>query len=155
MYQRILVAIDGSQTSRRAFAAALELAKSYHSVLQAYYAIEDPGLYYDVPSYDPSILRAQLAEAGATLAQDFTKQIHDAGVDGAVVVGEPSALDDIATRVLRAAAEFQADLLVMGTHGRRGVKRLVLGSVAERCLRQSALPVLLIPSAAVPAGAAE
>jgi nucleotide-binding universal stress UspA family protein len=50
--------------------------------------------------------------------------------------------------VLKAAAEFNADLLVMGTHGRRGFQRLILGSVAERCVRPASLPVLLIPSAA-------
>jgi nucleotide-binding universal stress UspA family protein len=50
--------------------------------------------------------------------------------------------------VLKAAAGFNADLLVMGTHGRRGFQRLLLGSVAERCVRQASLPVLLIPSAA-------
>jgi nucleotide-binding universal stress UspA family protein len=50
--------------------------------------------------------------------------------------------------VLKAAAAFSADLLVMGTHGRKGFQRLILGSVAERCLRQATLPVLLIPSAA-------
>jgi nucleotide-binding universal stress UspA family protein len=49
--------------------------------------------------------------------------------------------------VLAAAAAFNADLLVMGTHGRKGFQRLLLGSVAERCLRQATLPVLLIPSA--------
>jgi nucleotide-binding universal stress UspA family protein len=50
--------------------------------------------------------------------------------------------------VLDAARAFNADLLVMGTHGRKGFQRLILGSVAERCLRQATLPVLLIPAAA-------
>ncbi len=72
----------------------------------------------------------------------------DQGVKGELVVGEASSIDDVSAVVLKAAAAFNADLLVMGTHGRRGVQRLILGSVAERCVRQASLPVLLIPSAA-------
>jgi nucleotide-binding universal stress UspA family protein len=70
------------------------------------------------------------------------------GVEGSVAIGEASSVDDVADLVLKAAAAFSADLLVMGTHGRKGFQRLILGSVAERCLRQATLPVLLIPSAA-------
>jgi Universal stress protein UspA and related nucleotide-binding proteins len=70
------------------------------------------------------------------------------GVKGELIVGEASSLDDVSVVVLKAAADFNADLLVMGTHGRRGFQRLILGSVAERCVRQASLPVLLIPSAA-------
>jgi nucleotide-binding universal stress UspA family protein len=68
-------------------------------------------------------------------------------VKGELVVGEASTIDDVSVVVLKAAADFNADLLVMGTHGRRGFQRLILGSVAERCVRQATLPVLLIPSA--------
>ena len=59
-----------------------------------------------------------------------------------------ATLDDVPTLVLNAAKAEGSDLIVMGTHGRRGFQRLILGSVAERCVRQSTLPVLLIPSAA-------
>jgi nucleotide-binding universal stress UspA family protein len=69
-------------------------------------------------------------------------------VKGDPAVSEASSLGDVSDIVLKAAAEFNADLLVMGTHGRRGVQRLILGSVAEGCVRQSTIPVLLIPSAA-------
>ncbi len=52
------------------------------------------------------------------------------------------------TLIIAAAQTFNADLLVMGTHGRKGFQRLIVGSIAEQCLRQATLPVLLIPSAA-------
>lgn len=68
------------------------------------------------------------------------------GVQGAVAIAEGSSVDDVAEMVLAAATAFNADLLVMGTHGRKGFQRLLLGSVAERCLRQATLPVLLIPA---------
>ncbi|MGV2288037.1 universal stress protein [Trinickia sp. YCB016] len=150
MYKRIFVAIDDSKPSRRAFDTALDLAKSNRATLRAFHALKDSAIGYQVPSYDPSVLREKLTEEGAVLAQEFSQAIREAGVDGEVVTGPASTIEDVAVRVLQAATAFDADVLVMGTHGRRGVHRLIMGSVAERCLRQSALPVLLIPSAAPP-----
>lgn len=148
MYKRILVAVDGSHTSRRAFDAALNLAVSEGAELQPFYVVENTPMYFEAPGYDPSILRGQLIEQGKQLGTELSQAMRAKGVAGNVAVGEASSLDDVSTAVLKAAAAFNADLLVMGTHGRRGVQRLFLGSVAERCVRQAALPVLLIPSAA-------
>ncbi|SDI69219.1 universal stress protein [Paraburkholderia phenazinium] len=148
MYKRILVAVDGSNTSRRAFESALNLASSMGAVLQPFYVVENTPLYFEAPGYDPSILRNRLVEQGKELGAELTQAMRASGVAGEAAAGEASSLDDVATVVLKAAAAFNADLLVMGTHGRRGVQRLFLGSVAERCVRQAALPVLLIPSAA-------
>jgi nucleotide-binding universal stress UspA family protein len=148
MYKRILVAVDGSNTSRRAFEAALNLASSEGADLRPFYVVDNTPMYFEAPGYDPSILRNRLIDQGKELGTELTEAMRAKGVAGGVAVGEASSLDDIATVVLKAAAAFNADLLVMGTHGRRGVQRLFLGSVAERCVRQAALPVLLIPSAA-------
>ncbi|WP_186267206.1 universal stress protein [Burkholderia gladioli] len=157
MYQRIFVAVDGSETSRHAFDSALALARSERVTLRAFYAVENATLYYNVPGYDPSVLRAQLIEQGGDLTREFAQRMQDTGVKGDVLTGEATTLADVSSLILEAAKEYQADLLVLGTHGRRGFKRLVLGSIAEQCLRQASLPVLLIPSAAShpPAAAAE
>lgn len=148
MYTRIVVAVDGSQTSRRAFEAALDLAKSNHAVLQPFYVVENTPMYFEAPGYDPSVLRNRLIEQGKELGAEFAKTMLENGVQGELAIGEASSLDDVSAVVLNAAADFKADLLVMGTHGRRGFQRLILGSVAERCVRQATLPVLLIPAAA-------
>ncbi|MGF6818129.1 nucleotide-binding universal stress UspA family protein [Paraburkholderia atlantica] len=148
MYKRILVAVDGSNTSRRAFEAALDLAKSNGAVLRPLYVVENTPMYFEAPGYDPSILRNRLIEEGQELRAEFSKVMAEQGVKGDPGVSEASSLGDVAEIVLHAAAEFNADLLVMGTHGRRGFQRLILGSVAERCVRQATLPVLLVPSAA-------
>ena len=148
MYKRILVAVDGSNTSRRAFDAALDLAKSNGAVLRPFYVVESTPMYFDSPGYDPSILRNSLIEEGTELRAEFDRAMAEQGVKGDAAVSEASSLADVSQMVLQAAAEFDADLLVMGTHGRRGFQRLILGSVAERCVRQASLPVLLIPSAA-------
>ncbi|MFM0413045.1 universal stress protein [Paraburkholderia aromaticivorans] len=155
MYTRILVAVDGSNTSRRAFEAALALAKSNGAILRPFYVVENTPLYFEAPGYDPSVLRNRLVEEGKELGVEFAKIMIEHGVKGELVVGEASSLDDVATVVLKAAAHFKADLLVMGTHGRRGFQRLILGSVAERCVRQASLPVLLVPSAAGKTGDAD
>jgi len=155
MFKRIVVAIDGSRTSHRAFESALELAAAHGAVLQPYYVVENAPVYYDVPGYDPSVLRDELAAQGAKLGDKALAAMKQRGVEGAVAIAEASSVDDVADLVLKAAAAFSADLLVMGTHGRKGFQRLILGSVAERCLRQATLPVLLIPSAAGSDGAAD
>ena len=148
MYKRILVAVDGSNTSRHAFEAALDLAKSNEAVLRPFYVVENTPMYFDSPGYDPSVLRNSLIEEGTELRAEFDRTMAEQGVKGDSAVSEASSLADVSQMVLQAAAEFDADLLVMGTHGRRGFQRLILGSVAERCVRQASLPVLLIPSAA-------
>ena len=146
MFKRILVAIDGSRTSERAFAAALDLAVTHQAIMQPYYVVEAGPMYLDVPGYDPTTLQASLTEQGAALAAEATGQMKARGVSGEVVTVEATASDDVATLIIKAADAFKADLLIMGTHGRKGFQRLILGSVAERCLRQATLPVLLIPS---------
>lgn len=148
MFKRILVAIDGSRTSQRAFEAALDLAVTHQAVMQPYYVVETGPLYMDVPGYDPSSLQRSLMEQGAALAREAADAMKARGIAGEVVTVEATASDDVATLVIKAAGDFNADLLIMGTHGRKGFQRLILGSVAERCLRQATLPVLLIPSAA-------
>ena len=149
MYQRIFVAVDGSATSRQAFNAALMLAQVMHSTLQPYYAIENPVIYFDVPGYDPSLLQTQLIAQGNALAEEFNAAMREKGVAGEVLMSEDTPVgSDVPSLLLNAAKAFNADLIVMGTHGRRGMQRLILGSVAERCVRQSTLPVLLIPTAA-------
>ncbi|MFB9128236.1 universal stress protein [Paraburkholderia dipogonis] len=155
MYTRILVAVDGSNTSRRAFEAALALAKASGAVLQPLYVVENTPMYFEAPGYDPSVLRNRLVEEGKELGAEFAKAMAEQGVKGELVVSDASTIDDVSVVVLKAAADFNADLLVMGTHGRRGFQRLILGSVAERCVRQASLPVLLIPSAAGKSGNAD
>ncbi|WP_323123214.1 universal stress protein [Burkholderia alba] len=148
MYKRILVAVDGSETSRHAFEAALALARSNDAELQPYYVVENAAIYYNVPGYDPSVLHNQLVAQGNDLSKDFAQQMKAAGVKGEMKLDEASSLADVSSLILDGAKAFGADLVVLGTHGRRGFKRLVLGSVAEQCVRQATLPVLLIPSAA-------
>ena len=102
---------------------------------------------YDTPGSDPTHARTALLEQGENVIEDAVASMKRAGVQGTPRIAETDlAGDDIAHCILRAASDFKADLVVMGTHGRRGFQRLVLGSVAERFLRIAQCPVLMIPA---------
>jgi nucleotide-binding universal stress UspA family protein len=145
MYKRIFVAIDGSDTGRLARDAAFDLAQEQDATLRAAYILADPPVYWDAPGYDPSIVRNALAEEGALLKAETAALMDARHIRGDACVVEAAVFEDVAECIVKAARDFGADVLVLGTHGRRGVRRLMLGSVAERCLRLAALPVLLIP----------
>ncbi|GAB7524585.1 universal stress protein [Paraburkholderia sp. 2C] len=147
MYSNILVALDGSETSTRALDVALRLARESHALLHPLYVIEVPLIAFDTPGFDPSIVREAFCEEGQRVIDAACSRMAKLGVDGSARVVEAAAPgEDVAYRIQRAATECGADLIVMGTHGRRGFRRLVLGSVAERALRSATCPVLLIPA---------
>ncbi|HEX3636833.1 MAG TPA: universal stress protein [Paraburkholderia sp.] len=147
MYTRILVAIDGSETSGHAFDAALQLAHESGAQLQPLYVIDNPLMAYDASGYDPTILREAFVEEGHRLLADALARMKHENVAGTPRMVDVAPIgEDISERIRTTANEFNADLLVLGTHGRRGFRRLFLGSVAERVLRSSSCPVLLVPS---------
>ncbi|MDE2586217.1 MAG: universal stress protein [Betaproteobacteria bacterium] len=147
MYKRILVAIDASPTSQKAFAEALALAKGYAAALCIAHAADESGLaqhgmglgtYIDVDKVKEAIH----AEADQLLAQAQAKAKAE-GVEAEVKVLE--ATDKrVADQIVEGAAAWQADLVVVGTHGRRGVDRLLVGSVAERLTRIATTSLLLV-----------
>lgn len=147
MYQRILAPIDGSETSARAFETALRVARESGAQLVPLYVVDVPLVGADAPGYDPSIVRDALFEEGGHVNADALAKMRREGLSGAPRIVETNPLgDDVAHSILRVANEWAADLVVMGTHGRRGFRRLMLGSVAERFVRIAACPVLLVPA---------
>ncbi|CAD6554391.1 Putative universal stress protein [Paraburkholderia kirstenboschensis] len=155
MYKKILVAVDGSETSSRALAAAVDLARESGARLQPLFVVDVPLLTYDMPGCDPSYVRNALVEEGKHVLADAAALMAASGVEGPPRLVETEvAGDDIAHRIELAAQEFDADVVVMGTHGRRGVQRLMLGSVAERFLRIATSPVLLISARCAPSASA-
>ncbi|WP_321948171.1 universal stress protein [Paraburkholderia sp. J10-1] len=153
MYSRILVALDGSKTASHALDTAIRLALDTGAQLQALYVVDLPVIAYDVPGYDPSIVRDAYIEEGRVIRADADTRMAKQGVKGtsrSIEVELPA--EDVAQCIERAAADWRADLIVMGTHGRRGVRRLMLGSVAERVLRCARCPVLLVPARTAPSG---
>ncbi len=142
MFKHILVPVDGSPTAQQAVGRAAALARAFGSRVTAVYVI-DPypftGLGSDFAYGQAEYLGAAKAEAAeATEAARAT--LAAAGVAVETQVIESHA---IWRGILDTASTLGADLIVMGSHGRRGLEKLVLGSVAQRVLSHAALPVFI------------
>ncbi|HEX3383431.1 MAG TPA: universal stress protein [Paraburkholderia sp.] len=145
MYQHILVALDGSSFSKRALKEAVNLAVLTKGVVHPVYVVDKTPLFSYAGYYDPMTLVEALRQDGQSVLEEAEQTCVDAEVPcRSELIESDSLSDDVASIVLRHAEQIHADLLVMGTHGRRGVQRLVIGSVAERVLRFSRCPVLLM-----------
>jgi len=146
MYSRILVPLDGSESASPALDAAIGLARVTGAELQPLYVIDIPVIVYEVPGFDPSIARDACLEQSRIVCGDAQARMTMEGVKGTPRSAEVQlGAEDVGQCIERVAADWHADLIVMGTHGRRGVRRLMLGSVAERVLRLARCPVLLVP----------
>ncbi|WP_396333418.1 universal stress protein [Burkholderia anthina] len=156
MYSNILVALDGSDTSSRALDAALNLASETGARLTPVYVVDFLVPAYDTYGYDPSILIDAFREEGLRVTEDAARRMKARDVAGTPRISnvEPAG-EDIPQRIVSLADEIAADLIVIGTHGRRGFRRLVLGSVAERVLRHATCPVLMIPASCAAKAPAE
>ncbi|OJB07225.1 universal stress protein, partial [Burkholderia ubonensis] len=121
MYSHILVALDGSETSSHALDAALTLAAETGARLTPVYVVDLMVPAYDSLGYDPSILIDAFREEGLRVTDDAAQRMAARGVSGTPRIAnvEPAG-EDIADRILIVARETGADLIVMGTHGRRG-----------------------------------
>lgn len=145
MYKKILVPIDGSPTAQRALDEAVRLAGALGSTIELVFVVDNSDMLYSVGYYDPATLRHEQTAFGKKTLEAATAGLTAAGIAYTThVIEEPVALGDISGTILDCATRFGADLILIGTHGRRGVRRLVMGSVAEGVIRKAGLPVLLI-----------
>lgn len=140
-FQKILVPVDGSPTSNKALDCALKLAQENHSQVRALHAIDELGY---LSGYEYS------GELMATARKNGTQVLQNAmGAAKALSVATDSRLVDhpgqrLGQTVADEAASWGADLVVVGTHGRRGVGRVLMGSGAEQIVRLSTVPVLTV-----------
>jgi nucleotide-binding universal stress UspA family protein len=151
MYQHILVPIDGSATAERGLREAICLAAGQKARLRLL-TVVDTLVSRTVqlsPLFDtPALLTAMRQEAQALL-DAAQARAREAGVPAETVLREDRGSSP-ADAILDEAARHACDLIVMGTHGRRGLNRLTLGSDAELVLRASPVPVLLVRHEARP-----
>ncbi|TCV81269.1 universal stress protein [Sulfurirhabdus autotrophica] len=144
MYKRILVPIDGSATSNNALREGIKLASEQHSQLRIVHVVDEAVLYSDVEGFmDITALRKALQESSKNLLTKAAETAKKGGVD-AETAQLNTAGERIATTITEEAKRWSADLIVMGTHGRSGFDRLLMGSIAEGVARIAPAPVLLI-----------
>ncbi|WP_395027172.1 universal stress protein [Comamonas odontotermitis] len=143
MFKHILVPVDGSPTSMLAVNKAAGLAKVFGSQVTAVYVI-DPypftGVGADFAYGQAQYLSAATADAHTAL-DSVKSAMEQAGIPVDTVMGEGHSVHD---GIMEAARTTGADLIVMGSHGRRGLEKLVLGSVTQRVLGDSLIPVLVV-----------
>jgi nucleotide-binding universal stress UspA family protein len=143
MYKKILCPVDGSSTSNCGMMEAIQLAKDQKAKLRFLHVVDN---YFPIVNaigdnviYVDDILRKN----GKKVLKKAEAAAHKAGIEA-----DSSMVEAIGARVskflLKQAKEWPADLIVMGTHGLRGVERLVMGSDAETVVRISTVPVLLV-----------
>ncbi|RBL81726.1 universal stress protein [Streptomyces cavourensis] len=147
MYQRILVPVDGSPTSELGLQEAMRLARLMHADLRLIHVIDELSFALGIDSYGyyAGELLDLLRKNGEAILQKATETVRAQGIAVDSVLYE-NLEKTVQQRVIAEATTWNADLIVIGTHGRRGVRRLVLGSSAEGILRSSPVPVLLVRS---------
>jgi len=140
MFKRILVPTDFSACADEALAVALELAKKFESHVILTHACESPSTAYMGMMATPLDLITPVREAAKeALAQSFALlQRNHADSESLLLFGNAPL------ELLRAIESSRADLVVIGTHGRTGLTHLLLGSVAEKIVRTSPVPVLTV-----------
>ncbi|AWV00257.1 universal stress protein [Burkholderia sp. JP2-270] len=144
MYTNIMVAVDGSASSRQALDEGLKMARLHQARVFAVFVVDKSILLSYAGRLDPNALIEEVRHDGAAVLRDVERTIARAGVNGDTEIVETELGEDVAERLQRYVAEHAIDLAVLGTHGRRGIRRAMLGSVAERFLRGSSCPVLLV-----------
>jgi nucleotide-binding universal stress UspA family protein len=145
MYKQILVAVDGSRSGRRALDEAVKIAKATGGKIEALCVVRHPARLVDVSSgFAEEQARHSAENDAATLALEEAKTVFtQAQVPGTTRAADASG-EEVAAVIARIAAEEEADLVVMGTRGLSGMKRILLGSVAESFLRMADRPVMLV-----------
>ena len=145
MYTSILVPIDGSESSDYGLVHAINLAREHRATLHIVHAVDSYPLLVEMSSNENfERVHEDLRQYGQGLLDRARLSTVDSGVTAEthlreIVVGRAADL------IVDEARRMACDLIVMGTHGRRGFRRLVLGSNAESVVRSSAVPVLLVP----------
>lgn len=146
MYKRILVAVDGSETSKAALSEALAVAKVHQAQLRLVHVVDAATLFVSDSFYvDVAKLEAALVEEGKKILAEALAASEKAGLRAETHLIENENLNArAADLIIREAKAWPANLIVVGTHGRRGLSHLFMGSVAEGVLRIAPAPVLLI-----------
>jgi nucleotide-binding universal stress UspA family protein len=144
-YKRILVPVDGSPVSAKGMKEAVKLARAARARLRLLHVVEEYAAFSspEVGANIGPILDA-LRDSGKRTLAKVERAARALGVRP-----ETSLVEDaggrVADSIVEQAKRWRADLIVMGTHGRRGMNRMLIGSDAELVIRYSPVPVLLVP----------
>lgn len=147
MYQRILVPVDGSPTSSRGLDEAIAIGRIMGARLRLLHVVDETSFAMSADAFGAYTgdLLTLLRQGGEQILADAKSRVEAAGLAVDTVLRE-SLAGRVCDLVTAEAQAWQAELIVLGTHGRRGAGRILLGSDAEQILRLSTAPVLLVRS---------
>jgi nucleotide-binding universal stress UspA family protein len=144
-YKRILVPVDGSATSNKGLDEAIKLARAAGAKIRLLHVVDDTLAFSSPDGAGANYVLDALRSSGRQALERAGDRVRRAKLEA-----ESTLIENFTGRVAEAivdqAKRWRADLIVMGTHGRRGVNRLLIGSSAELVVRSSTLPVLLVPA---------
>ena len=146
MFKRILVATDGSTLSKKAVTSAIALAAQHDADLVALTVVPHyPKSYFDgAMSYSPEDI-GRIEKQWAEKARNMLDTVKARAEQSGVRIKTATANSDlVAESIVAAAKKHKSDLIVMASHGRKGIKRLLLGSETQHVLTHSMLPVLVL-----------
>jgi nucleotide-binding universal stress UspA family protein len=143
MFKHILLATDGSASAEHAAKKALELARVHGAHVTAAYVV-DPYPYIGIGEVNPMALQSYMTAAQNASTQVFVKLADLAAATGVQLQVQLVENMQAARGIVQLADQVAADLIVIGSHGRSGVEKLVLGSVAAKVIALSTRPVLVI-----------
>ncbi len=146
MYKKILVTTDGSPLSKKAVRGAIGLAASLDAQLVALHVVPRYPVNYFEGALSLSVedigrTEKKWAEEGQAMVDAVVEQARSANVSAKGVVAQS---DRVAESVIAAAKKHKCDLLVMASHGRKGIKRVLMGSETQHVLTHSHVPVLVL-----------
>ena len=141
MFKDILLPTDGSQGVEEAINCAVALAKKFDAKIHVLYVVEPPRFQEYGAGIALASMIKTLQEAGEQILSDTVELIRKSG---ALALEEVMDEGHPAEEILQYAREHGIDLIVMGTHGRRGLNRVLLGSVAEEVVRSADVPVMTV-----------
>jgi nucleotide-binding universal stress UspA family protein len=143
MFKKILVPSDGSEQAHRAADVAADLAKLHGAQVVGVYVI-DPFPYLGIGDASAVGLQAYLSEAKAAASQSLDVLRKACASRGVPFVGDTIERNVVYEGIIETARVEGCDLIVMGSHGRKGMQALILGSVAQKVLTHASVPVLII-----------
>ena len=145
MYQRILIAVDGSDLSNHALREAIALAQNQHAALRIVHVVDEVTLNWEGEYADMSAVQESFRESGQRVLEKAQNIAREAGMEHEAKLLEIQTFGHrISDLILEEAKDWPADLIVVGTHGRRGLHDVLLGSVSDGVARRASVPVLLV-----------
>jgi len=140
LYRNIVIATDGSENSQKAISCGIEIAKISGATVYAVHVVDTLSVVSDIWTAGKDLIHDMMIRDGKKILSETKKTIEDSGaeVKDVLLYGHPGE------EIIKFAENNNMDLIVMGTLGATGLEKFLMGSVAEKVLRHSKVPVMVV-----------